>query len=138
MDYLQENPEFDGKMWDPGEEDSHPDTSAKPSGVQLSLFELFFIVTLTAVAVGVYIYISKLLVVIAGCSLVVITIIRKSGRQYAVSGGIVGFVTALGVAFLASAVMGLSTLATVGVMLAGATIAYPVGAIITELSNDAL
>ena len=61
---------------DPWGEPSELPASVKPTGIQLSLTELFFITTLAAIAVGLYIYVSRWLV-IGGCAaLVVVQAIR--------------------------------------------------------------
>lgn len=127
--------EDEDDFWGEGES-SLPVPQPQPTGIQLSLFELFVIITLAACMIGIYIYVSRGLVIFLGALTVVIQAIRLVRGHYAVVGGLVGFGAAILVGTLTCALFQIPMYAGIGGILIGAVIAYPVGAIMTELSND--
>ena len=103
------------------------------SGKQLSLLELFFVVTLVAVAVGVYVHISSLLALLAGGGWIVVAVVRWSGMHNLVLGGLVGFCASAVVALLIVVLGKTDTATSIGLWLLCPTAGYIVGALIAEL-----
>lgn len=132
---FDEAQESDGdQAWDPLMES--PELPSRAKGLQLSLFEMFFIVTLAAFVIGIYIYVSRWLVVILAGALIVIKVISMVGGRYAVVGGVVGFGTAVIVSLATCALFQVPGPWALASTLAAGVVAYPVGAIMSELSND--
>ena len=110
-------------------------TSNLPA-TQLSLMEMFFITTLTAVALWVYVYVSPLVALMAGGVLIFVVILRSLGRQPVVIGGVAGFFVAMLLTWLVCLFGQLDSSATIIAMLFCPCIGYVVGACMTELADD--
>lgn len=117
---------------------SEQETAPRPKvgGSQLSLFELFFMTTLAAVALGVYIYISQLLALLAGGSLLVIASVKAFGCRNMVMGGLVGFGSSILVAYSIIALTDTDTSSAIAIALLCPAIGYIVGGMMAELSED--
>ena len=92
--------------------------------------------TLAAVAIGVYVYISPLLALLAGGSLLVIASVKAFGCRNMVMGGLVGFGSSIIVAYSVIALTDTDTTSAIGIALLCPAIGYIVGGIIAELSDD--
>jgi hypothetical protein len=103
------------------------------TGKQLSLFELFFVVTLVAVALGVYVHISSLLALLAGGAWIVVAVVRWSGMHNLVLGGLVGFCASGVVDWLIVVLGKTDTTTSIGLWLLCPAAGYIVGAFIAEL-----
>lgn len=94
--------------------------------------------TLCAVFVGVYIYISPGLALVGGITLVSAAAVRFSGVHSLLAGGLVGFFTAsiAGWLFILPAMPGLP--AVMGLLLFCPTVGYVLGACIAGLRDDSI
>ena len=115
--------------------------TALPHGIltspwQMSLKEMFFVTTLAAIVIGVYLYISSLLALCGGGAMIVAGAVSWSGTRNIVIGGIIGFVVA---AFVTVGILVVSTPNMVAVILVGIlgpAAGYLGGACLAELSDD--
>lgn len=98
-----------------------------------SLFELFFVVTLIVVELGVYIHLSRLVAFLAACALLVYAAIKLSGVGNFVAGGIGGYLVASTVMWAFVATCGPSLTTSVAVWLFCPAIGYVVGAFLAEV-----
>lgn len=116
--------------------EQEPVAKQKVGESQLSLFELFFMTTLAAVAIGIYIYISPLLALLAGGSLLVIASVKAFGCRNMVMGGLVGFGSSIIVAYSIIALTDTDTSSAIAIALLCPAIGYIVGGLMAELSED--
>jgi hypothetical protein len=79
---------------------SAPQGGAHPRGTQLSLLELFFVMTAVAVEVGVYLHVSQLLAYLAGGCVLLIGAIRLGDIHNNLLGSMVGYCVAMLVGWL--------------------------------------
>ncbi len=104
--------------------------------VQVSLFEMFFLTTLAAVALGLYIYVSSLLAMTLGSGLIVAGVVKWSAIQNLILGGLVGFVTAAIMVVVISVCLQTDLATTIGLALLGPAAGYIGGCCMAELSNN--
>lgn len=109
-------------------------TEAMPSS-QLSLAELFFITSLSAIALWVYVYVHPVVASLAAAVLLFIAILRQLGRKPVVVGGLAGFAVATilswAICLLGQVDIGL----TIVVVLVGPCAGCVAGAFMTELAE---
>lgn len=117
-----------------------PRTQTSIASKQLSLFEIFFMMTLCAIAIGVYVHLSQLLALMGGGGLIVVAIVRFTGLRNLVLGGLVGFLASVIVSYLIIVLGQTDTSTSIGLMLLCPAAGYVVGAFLAELrdSDDAL
>ncbi|MCR9293204.1 MAG: hypothetical protein NXI32_10825 [bacterium] len=110
---------------------------AMPSS-QLSLAELFFITSLSAFALWLYVYVHPFVASLAAAILLFVAILRQLGRRPVVVGGLAGFAVATvlswAICILGQIDMGL----TIIVVLLGPCAGYVAGAFMTELADDGM
>lgn len=104
--------------------------------MQLSLAELFFVTTVSAIAIGVFIYVSKIAALLGGGTLAVIAVVRFTGCRNLIFGGLVGFLASTIAAWLVIAIGETDLAASIGLALLCPATGYIVGAFVAEISND--
>jgi len=103
---------------------------------QLSLFEVFFIVTLSALSLWVYIALSPLIAMLCAGCLIVVASVRWFGSRHAVVSGLFGFGAASLVSLLIVGLHGAKPSLAAFLMLAGPTSGYLIGAIMSVIAED--
>ena len=107
------------------------------SGYQLSLFELFFVTTLLAVGLGVYIYVSPVLAMLAGGLWIVIAIVNNFSPSNPLSGGLIGFAAASTITLLVAPLLR-SEIAIVGLSVVFPSLGYFCGACTAGFQDDSI
>ena len=105
------------------------------SGTQVSLLELFFVMTLVAVAMGVYVHISPLLAFLGACAFLVYAAIRLFDIGNLLLGGIVGYLVAMIVMWLFVATCNPNLPTSVVVLLYCPALGYIAGAFLAEVQQ---
>ena len=108
------------------EEDPQP-VNAPLQAYQLSLLELMFASTLTAVWLGVYLNISKFLALVPAGLLIVFAVVQYLSPQNVILSGIWGFSVAGTVAIVIAALFGASQLTSVAFLCTFPVIGYFIG-----------
>lgn len=122
--------------WDSAEEEDMLPAPAAVRGYQLSLAEMFFVTTLAAVSIGVYMFVGRVPALAAGGGLIVLAVVRFSGCRNMVFGGLIGFAASIIMAYLIIAFGGMQSTTSIGFALLYPAAGYLVGAVIAELAND--
>jgi ascorbate-specific PTS system EIIC-type component UlaA len=94
---------------------------------------LFFVVTLVAVALGVYLHVSRVLALLAGGAWIVVAVVRWSGLHNLVLGGLLGFGTAAIVSVVIVATGNMHTSTSIGLLMLCPSAGYILGAFMAEL-----
>ena len=119
--------------------DENDHTRSEPEGVsttQLSLFELFFVMTLCAVALWLYIYVSPFIATMTGAALVFVLILRQLGRRPLFIGGLAGFLVAMFLSFIVCLLNDIDDSLMVIMLLVVPSAGYIAGGFMTELAED--
>lgn len=122
-------------------EEDHRDVSRsliERSLYQLSLAEVLFVVTLSAISIWLYITFSPLVAMLAAGCLVVIASVRWYGSRHAVLGGLCGFGSALIVTCLIAMLHQTDPYTTALLVLVGPALGYLIGAVMSVLRDDAV
>lgn len=111
-------------------------TASDQTGIQLSLGELFFIVTLSAVAFWLYHVLSPTVAFLVGGAVIFFAIMKRFGRRSLVMGGLIGCglaeLLAFGIGILTDASMSMK----IALLLLAPCFGYVFGGLITELAED--
>ncbi len=102
---------------------------------QLSLSELFFVVTLVAVEVGIYLHVSSLLAFTIGGGMLLLAIIRFADIHNFLLGSIVGYGVAFLVAWLYILTCNASLIPAVSALIFFPACGYLLGAILADSQN---
>ncbi len=112
-----------------------PPLSAPASAAQFSLTELFFVMTLMAVELGVYLHISSILAFISAAGLILAAVIRFADIHNFLLGSITGYLVALLVAWLFVMTCDPSIIAAVSTLLFLPACGYVLGGLWAESQN---
>jgi hypothetical protein len=115
-----------------------PTASPNANEQQMSLLELFALTTFVAGGVGVFLYVSSLLALLAGGCLIFAAVLRICDCRDLLKGGLVGFVTAGLVTFLVVQVGDLEGAVALGLAILCPSAGYVFGALAAELHEDAI
>lgn len=115
-----------------------PAASPNANEQQMSLLELFALTTFVAVGVGVFLYVSSLLALLAGGCLIFVAVVRFSGCRNLLKGGLLGFATAAVVTFVVIQVGELDGAVALGLAILCPSAGYVFGALTAELQDDSI
>jgi hypothetical protein len=107
----------------------------QPSGVQLSLSELFFITTAVAIEIGVYLHVSTLLAYMAAGWVVLAGVIRFADIHNLLVGSIVGYAVAMLVGWIYVLTSNASLVVTAMTLIFLPACGYLLGALLAESQN---